>query len=106
MSDFMIHFNNISRQRQIEEDLWVEKLKSKGFKMAMPNDGWVDRDKKSLQLAYPYFCSHNLQSGDKAVIGFSFKQEEAKAITITNVRKGIFGLIHYEFEYTDEVLDG
>lgn len=54
-----------------EQDLnqWIKQLKQEGFKALHPNDGWVDREKNIITLAYPSF-DNDCKVGDKIMLGF------------------------------------
>lgn len=101
MNDFYAEWAKVCQQQEIEQNEWVDYVKSKGYDMAMPNDGWVDREKLTLSLAYPYYCSSDFGVGSDAIIGFYNKPQEAKAIRIISFIRGILGSERFGFEYID-----
>lgn len=53
--EFVDRWKQNCLKRQIEEDKWIESLRSKGVKAAHPDDGHVDRENNVIRMAYPDF---------------------------------------------------
>ena len=98
MNEFMQLYSDIIKKSEGNKLEWIDKLKKQGYKMAMPNDGWVNRSELHLQLAYPYFCG-DLKIGDKAVLGDADNVDENKIIIISNIEKRMLGELRYHFKY-------
>ena len=60
-----------------------------GFKAAMPNDGWVNRDDLSITMAYPFF-DDNCVVGDKILLAFPDDVNSFRPIVLTKIKNNIF----------------
>ncbi|MGP5531217.1 hypothetical protein ACTXMK_05355 [Psychrobacter celer] len=99
MSFYATLAESIQDNRKLKS-LWIENLRHQGYKMAMPNDGWVDRENLTISLVYPHF-NDGLNVGDKAVLGSHYEPKEVQYIKITYMRKGLVGGVRWGFKYID-----
>ncbi len=68
---------------------WVAALREQGVKAAHPDDGWVDRDRNEVHLAYPDF-NDGLGVGDLLALGWP--SGETRIVRITGKRTPEIGL--------------
>lgn len=62
-----------------------------GFKAAMPNDGWVDRDDNFITMTNPYY-DDNCKVGDKALLAFPGDFKSFRPIILTGVKENVFDI--------------
>jgi hypothetical protein len=97
----VVSYNQICEDYKSNKDSWIQSLKDQGYKAAHPNDGWVDREKNTVQFVYPHF---NLcpQIGDKIMLGWHSESNNITAEVISIQEKGIthryieYGFIQHE----------
>jgi hypothetical protein len=53
----------------LNELAWIEDLRGQGIKAAHPDDGWVDRQRNTIHLAYPQF-NDGLAVGELLALGW------------------------------------
>lgn len=87
--------SGLGLQAQTRE--WVNNLRANGVKAAHPNDGWIDRVNGIASLRYPQF-DDGLSVGDMLALGQAWDKEPTIIVTITEVRKDMFGRAEYKFE--------
>lgn len=85
---------------QSEEEQWVAGLRKRGFKAAHPNDGWVDRVNKELNLCYPQF-DDGVEPGSMVMLGWprDEKTKDNVPVIITEVKKHMLGDDTYKYEH-------
>ncbi len=59
-------------EEKVKHDAWITQLKKDGVKAAIPDDGWVDREKKCLCFTLAYFTGR-ISKGDVVAIGWPDK---------------------------------
>ena len=69
----------------------IFKCRKLGFKAAIPNDGWVNRDERSITISYPYF-DDDCKIGDKILLAFPLDIESFRPIILTAIKKNIFDI--------------
>lgn len=96
---FLAIYENISMNQQLQEQVWVEDLKDKGYSAAHPNDGWVNRHKNEVVLCYPYFET-NVTIGAKIMLGSPSNKTSHRSVIVTGIRKSTLSddLIYYSFK--------
>lgn len=69
------HAEHVARARQRDHDrqaeqvAWIAALRGAGVKAAHPDDGWVNRERNTVHLAYPQF-NDGLSVGDLLALGW------------------------------------
>ncbi|MGA0608887.1 hypothetical protein [Caldimonas sp. KR1-144] len=58
----------VARQMEREEQEWIASMRAQGAKASHPNDGWVNREERSLILCYPQF-DDGADVGDLVALG-------------------------------------
>ncbi len=103
--DFIIGYNQICKQYELDKDKWIQELREQGFKASHPNDGWVDRDRNIVTFAYPHF-DDGARVGDKVMLGWYSKEESNKAIILTNEYNNMFSseykIFYFEYKGKDK----
>jgi hypothetical protein len=79
-----------------QERQWIANLRAAGFKAAHPNDGWVDRGKNEVYLAYPQF-NDGAEIGDLVMIGWPYKSSRPRPVRIVGKREWLGG-VYWRFE--------
>lgn len=91
-------WHQICDAQEREKTRWVADLRKCGFKAAHPNDGWVDREKNTLQFVYPHF-DDGAGVDDLVMLGQSFtKPGELRPIRLTGTVKSFFSAKIFTFE--------
>lgn len=67
------------------EKLWCQSIKHM-YDAALPNDGWIEREKNYFTSVNPYFIKQTIAPGSLVRIGFSFEEEYFEAV-ITRIEK-------------------
>jgi len=94
-----VSFASILAESERNEKLWIEKLKSEGYKACHPNDGWVDRKNHTVKFAYPRFNLYP-KVGDLIILGDHHYPEENIPVKITHINIGTYGFCdEYGFHY-------
>lgn len=88
---------NICLDSQRQHDRWVSDLRAQGVKAAHPDDGWVDRERDSVQFAYPQF-DDGPQVGDVIVLGWPSEPVKNRWVEVTKIAESFLGCIHYYFK--------
>jgi hypothetical protein len=86
----------IDQDMNRQEREWVEHLRARGVKAAHPDDGWVDRQKNTVQFAYPHF-NDRPSVGDVIALGCGWRSEEARAVRVAGITRTLFGYVLYHF---------
>ena len=80
----------------IKTKKWSEELRKSGYKALHPNDGWVDRDKKTITFMYPNFFD-DAKVGDYIMLGYEWRKESHRSVKLiedisstSTVKKFIF----------------
>lgn len=84
--DVIERWNMASYERDIKLNIRNRYLRSIGIKAFHPDDGWVDRERNSVILAYPYFEDKNIKVGDKIALGFS--DSSYRVVRVIKIRHG------------------
>ena len=84
------------REDKLGTDAWVASLIEQGYAAAHPDDGWVDRRKNQVGLAYPLFRSGKINVGDKIALGnyITWRSVVVRRVIETGMTMGP----SYEFE--------
>ena len=83
------HAEHVARAVAIDRDMvqqereWIADLRARGVKAAHPDDGWVDRDRNRLHLAYPQF-NDSLLVGDLLALGWPWSETRIVRVTATS----------------------
>lgn len=72
----------IDQRMRGEESTWVAGLRAQSVKAAHPDDGWVDRDRNRIHLAYPQF-NDGLAVGDLLALGWPWRADEVRVVRVT-----------------------
>lgn len=93
--DFIKSFAQIHFETKAKEKAWIDTLIEKGYKAAHPNDGWVNREEKSVRFAYPDF---NLfpQIGDLIALGRYDDFITVKVLSIDNTCRVLGNRYYFE----------
>lgn len=89
-------YNKIVQDRELKKEKWIQFLRANDYQMAMPNDGWVDRESKTFTVVYPYFCNQ-LKIGSKVALG-DFENYYSAQITSISSSKFFRELIKYSYQ--------
>lgn len=94
-NEFVSAWNMLCKLEQQKEDEWISDLRSKGVKAAHPNDGWNNREEKTLQLGYPAF-NDGVSVGDIVAIG---SHDEYHLVKISQIKTSEYfpEIIHYHY---------
>jgi hypothetical protein len=79
----------ISSRMATRERAWVAGLRARGVKAAHPDDGWVDRDRNTLQPTYATF-DDGLQAGDLLALGWPWRARIVRVIRVEVDDRGVF----------------
>lgn len=90
-------WNRIGRDMSDQQEEWVKMLRGKGFKAAHPNDGWHDREKRKIFLAYPQF-DDGVRVGDKIALGYPWEASYT-TINVVSVTHGMIDPITTYYHY-------
>lgn len=82
-AEFVRHFATVFRDFQQRTEDWIARLRAMGVKAAHPDDGWVNRERKSVFLAYPYF-DDGVQCGDLIALGLHTDWRLVKVVSEVN----------------------
>lgn len=98
---FISLWNQICQEREDEERLWIADLRSKGFKAAHPNDGWVNRETNEVFFSYPQF-NDGADIGDLVMLGWPWKNGNHRPIRLTGKSVSVLGnMTYWTFEDVD-----
>ena len=92
---FVALYHRICDDFEAEEQAWVAMLRYHGFKAAHPNDGWVDRDAKTVRLAYPQF-NDGADAGDLLMLGWPGREE--RPVRMIAKVPGLLGVDRWQYE--------
>lgn len=68
-ADLVTLFHDICDRATKDERLWVNELRACGVVAAHPDDGWVNRELNTVQLAYPQF-NDGIAEGSLIALGW------------------------------------
>jgi len=85
--EFVTKFNEIGEKIRVDERLMADKLRLQGVKAWHTNDGWNDKEKRKIHMAYPYF-NDGVNVGDKIAIGDS----EPNIFTVKDIKYNILAI--------------
>lgn len=68
---FLRAYNEVCLKAEEDERKWIADLRATGVKAAHPDDGWVDRIRNHVVLAYPQF-NDGLEVGDLLALGYHY----------------------------------
>lgn len=99
--DFKAHWCAIVEEGRIRELEWIKSLRLLGFKASHPNDGWVDRENKTISFCYPQF-DDGAEKGDLVMLGMAGSKGSV-AIRLLDKKKQIIGIMKlYHFDYVNQ----
>jgi len=84
---------NLCLESESKEKAWIKELRSTGVAAAHPDDGWVNREKNEIYLAYPQF-NDGLTIGSKIALGWPDKY---RIVKVVGYRPGLF-LNYWQFK--------
>lgn len=87
-------FSTIYREHKENMSRWCAELRARGVSGAMPDDGWVDRDRDELRFVYPYFL-YNAGVGSLIALG---DWARYRVVRITERRQSFIAGPVYVFE--------
>lgn len=90
-------FKQLNKERELDLESWKLVLRWAGFKAAHPNDGWVDREKKEIFLAYPHY-NDGAEVGDPVMLGQPWRREDWRPIRLIEKRVTLFNMTMWRFE--------
>lgn len=96
-------FLKIQANYKIKDQKWIKELRSKGIKACHPNDGWVDRKRNRIHLAYPLF-NDGLNVGDKIMLGWATDPGSHRLVRVTKIESSL--LLYYHFEDVNKAAAG
>lgn len=87
-------WETICLEHQATHDKWVALMRNKGVVVAHPDDGWVDREKNTVEFMCPHFGEKNVRVGALVAIG---NDRKWRLVTITQKITGMLGGLKWEF---------
>lgn len=69
-AEFRKVLDKVILDEKAKYDGWIQELKSRGIRFAMPDDGWVNREEKCLHFAYPYMSEGGITKGVIVALGW------------------------------------
>lgn len=93
--DFVDMYEKITNENIKKQEKWIAWLREYGVKLAHPNDGWNDRNRKIFTPAYPYF-DDGVIIGDLIALG---NYECFIVIKVKSITHSFFRI--KKFEYMD-----
>ena len=95
---FVSLYCGIVLKQEEDQRKWIENLRVMGFKAAHPNDGWVNRGRNEVFLAYPQF-NDGAGEGDLVMLGWPWDKESWRPIKLTGKRETSVGkMVWWGFE--------
>lgn len=83
-----VSIDDHTAQRERE---WIAGLRAQGVKAAHPDDGWVDRERNLVHLAYPQF-NDGLGVGDLLALGWS--DDRMRIVRVMGTSENPFAVDH------------
>lgn len=83
-AEFVRIYDDVCRKSEESNAQWITKLRAAGIKAAHPDDGWVDRERNEIHLAYPQFHD-GLEVGDLLALGYHFA--DTRLVEVTGFRE-------------------
>lgn len=92
-AEFVDRWRQSCNEGEQRESRWVAGLRSMGIKAAHPDDGWVDREKNSVNFCYPQF-NDGVKEGDQIALGWP---ERWRVVTVREIKHRCLSGEHYMF---------
>lgn len=83
-------WDSIGHEMQVEQERASAELRSLGVTAEHPDDGWVDRERNTVQLVYPAF-NNSAKEGDVIALGWPWSGYRLVRVTAVVRASGIFG---------------